>query len=85
MKCFQTFGAGGGRSRASTAFENPVRLWLPSQKGLLADCPHRHSEITVRPARPKALPAGSRISNSPSMRRGPLLLQVILVEGTKKE
>ena len=81
---FQTFGTGGGRSFAVTVLEKPVRLWLPSQNGLLADWPQRQSEITVLPARPKEAPAGSRISKSPSMRRGPLLLQVILVAGTRE-
>ena len=68
-----SLGLGGGRSRAATASVKPVRAWEPSQNGLLADCPQRHSEITVRPASPKAAPAGSRISKSPSMRIGPLL------------
>jgi hypothetical protein len=54
-------------------------LWLPSQKGLLAECPHRHSEIAVRPAKPKTWPDGSEIWNSPSMRSGPLFRGVILV------
>jgi len=58
---------------------NPVRLWLPSQNGLLADCPQRHSLIAVRPASPKAVPAGSRISKSPSIRIGPLFMHVIFV------
>src|SRR5690349_11942575 len=66
-----SFGLGGGRSRAATGSLKPVRAWDPSQNGLLADCPQRQSEITVRPARPKATPAGSRISNSPSIRMGP--------------
>src|SRR5947207_1451651 len=43
----QSFGLGGGSSRATTGSQKPVRLWLPSQNGLLADWPQRHSEITV--------------------------------------
>src|SRR5262249_3771488 len=73
------FGFGGGSSRAVTVSVKPIRLWLPSQKGLLAECPHRQSEMTVRPARPKAAPVGSQISNSPSMRILPLVLTVSLV------
>ena len=76
---FYSFGLGGGNSRAVTGSLNPVRAWAPSQKGLLADCPQRHSEITVRPASPKAAPVGSQISNSPSIRIGPLFKTVILV------
>src|SRR5450759_460022 len=74
-----TLGLGGGRSRAATGSLNPVRAWEPSQNGLLADCPQRQREITVRPARPKAAPVGSRISKSPSMRMGPLLKTETLV------
>src|ERR1039457_2437422 len=74
-----SLGLGGGRSRAATASVKPVRAWEPSQNGLLADCPQRQSEITVRPARPKAAPIGSRISKSPSMRMGPLLKTETLV------
>src|ERR1017187_6299104 len=35
--------------------------------------------MTVRPASPKAAPEGSTISNSPSMRMGPLFCGLILV------
>ncbi len=31
---------------------------MPSQNGLFAEWPQRQSEMTVRPARPKALPTG---------------------------
>ena len=72
------FGLGGGNSRATTWSLKPIRLWLPSQKGLLAEWPQRQREMTVLPARPKSAPLGSRISNSPSMRIGPLWLQVTL-------
>src|ERR1019366_3497456 len=68
-----SLGLGGGSSRAATASLKPVRAWAPSQKGLLADWPQRQSEITVRPASPKAAPVGSRIWKSPSIRMGPLL------------
>jgi hypothetical protein len=57
----------------------PIRLWLPSQKGLLAEWPQRHREITVRPPNPNTWPEASQISNSPSIRNGPLLRGVILV------
>jgi hypothetical protein len=81
---FYSLGLGGGSSRALTGSEKPVRLWEPSQNGLLADCPHRHSEMTVRPASPKAAPVESKISNSPSIRIGPLLMTVTFV-GISKE
>src|SRR6266852_9689413 len=74
-------GARGGRSRACTSLWKPILLCVPSQKGLFAEWPQRHNESAVRPARPKALPCGSRISKSPSMRSGPLLVGVILVDG----
>src|SRR5262252_3417874 len=73
-----SFGTGGGSSRATTLSENPTRLWLPSQKGLFADWPQRHSEMMVRPASPNGAPVGSRISNSPSIRMEPSLLTVTL-------
>src|ERR1017187_2553987 len=74
-----SLGLGGGSSRAATASLKPVRAWEPSQKGLLADWPQRQSEMTVRPASPKAAPAGSRISKAPSIRMGPLLKTETLV------
>jgi len=73
-----TLGAGGGNSRATTASVKPQVLCAPSQNGLLAEWPQRHNPMAVRPASPKALPAGSTISNSPSMRIGPLLNTVTL-------
>ena len=78
-----SLGLGGGSSRAATGSLKPVRAWEPSQKGLLADWPHRQSEITVRPARPNVAPVGSRISNSPSIRMGPLFKTVTLVGITR--
>lgn len=77
---YHSLGFGGGNSRATTVSANDMRLCDPSQNGLLAEWPQRQSEITVRPARPKAAPAGSTISNSPSMRIGPLCCGEILVD-----
>ena len=57
----------------------PNDLWVPSQKGLLAEWPQRQSEIFVRPASPKGFPPGSTISKSPSTRSGPLWEGVIFV------
>ncbi len=72
-----TLGLGGGSSRATTVSEKASRWWAPSQNGLLAEWPQRHKEIAVLPARPKEAPLGSRISNSPSIRIGPLFWGVI--------
>lgn len=55
-KSYSGFGFGGGSSRATQVSWKPVRAWEPSQNGLFADCPQRHSEITVRPAKPNSLP-----------------------------
>src|SRR5580700_5711932 len=71
-------GFGGGSSRATTGSLKPELLWEPSQNGLLAECPQRHSPMAVGPASPKDWPAGSTISKSPSTRIDPLLLIVIL-------
>jgi hypothetical protein len=79
MELSYNLGLGGGNSRATTGSLKPVRLWAPSQNGLLEDWPHRHNEITVRPARPNTAPVGSKISKSPSMRMGPLFWGVIFV------
>src|SRR4051794_31281529 len=76
---FLQLGLGGGSSRASTTWQKPMRLWAPSQNGLFSECPQRQREMTVRPASPKVAPLGSTISNSPSIRMGPLLRAVILV------
>src|SRR5580692_6608406 len=73
-----SFGLGGGSSRATTGSLKPEVLCEPSQNGLLAEWPQRQRPIEVRPARPKAWPSGSTISNSPSTRIDPLLLMVIL-------
>ena len=79
LKPSQTFGFGGGRSRAWTGSVKPTRLCEPSQKGLLVEFPQRQRPIAVRPARPKGAPVGSTISKSPSTRIEPLLLIVIFV------
>lgn len=68
----------GGRSNA-TASCSKCPLWDPSQKGLLADRPHRHKETRVRPCNPYTLPFMSTISKSPSTFVEPLLLIVIFV------
>src|SRR5256885_795671 len=36
---------------ASSAPWNPILLWVPSQKGLLTEPPHRHRENAVLPVR----------------------------------
>src|SRR5271168_2178441 len=77
----QTFGLGGGRSRAETTSLKPEELCEPSQKGLFAEWPHRQRPMAVRPAKPKGLPWGSTISKSPSTRMEPLLFTVIFVVG----
>src|SRR5579884_3356249 len=60
----------------------PTVLWLPSQKGLLALCPQRHSENAVLPCRSNALPSASTtLISAPSVastRYGPFFLAVIV-------
>jgi hypothetical protein len=73
------FGAGGGNSLASTTDWNPFLAWEPSQNGLFPECPQRHREIAVRPARPNSFPCPSLIVKLPEMRRGPLGDTVISV------
>jgi four helix bundle protein len=51
-------------SPANRAPHRPIRippfaLWLPSQNGLFAEWPQRHSEMTVRPPSPNSLPSAS--------------------------
>jgi hypothetical protein len=78
------FGTGGGRAWAFTSDWNGICLWVPSQKGLVADCPQRQSEIKVRPAKSKALPSASQIVNSPSTRSEPFLFTVIFIDAPPK-
>lgn len=63
------FGLGDGSSWAWHSDWKPTLLCVPSQKGLLAECPQRHRETTVRPARPYTRPSRSQIvMPSPSRR-----------------
>src|SRR2546430_12961703 len=73
-----TLGLGGSRFRALQREEKPLRPCEPSQNGLFSAMPHRHKEITVRPANPYELPSASWMTNSPSIRMGPLLNTVTL-------
>lgn len=68
----------GGRSNAFTSCSN-FSLCEPSQNGLLAEPPQRHSDTMVRPWSPKIFPCISTISKSPSTFSGPLLLTLIFV------
>src|SRR5215472_13543216 len=54
-------------------------LCVPSQNGLLADCPQRQSDTLVRPPSPKTRPCESTISKSPSTLMDPLSRIMILV------
>src|ERR1700690_158667 len=61
-------------------------LWVPSQKGLLAEAPQRQREKAVLPVRAYLLPSASTISITPlgsSMRNGPSLRTVIVTCGMK--
>jgi len=74
------FGWGGGRSRATHADSKPAPRWPASQKGLVAEAPHRHRLMILRPARPNGLPSGSWMTkSSPSTFSAPLFMTVILV------
>lgn len=70
---------GGGSARAFSSDLKAATLWVPSQNGLFADCPHRQSEIVVRPARSNLAPPPSLISKAPVMRSGPLVVTWIFV------
>lgn len=70
-------GACGGRSRAAHTDSKFILRCEPSQKGLFAEWPQRHSPMEVRPPRPKGLPSASQISKSPSTRMEPFGLIVI--------
>lgn len=69
----------GGRSRASVVDSKPCRLCVPSQNGLLAERPQRHKLIALRPPRPNSAPSCALRQNSPSIRKGPLLMTLIVV------
>lgn len=66
----------GGRSRATMTLSKAHCLCVPSQNGLLADCPQRQSDTVVRPPSPNTLPCESTISKSPSTLIDPLSLIV---------
>jgi hypothetical protein len=82
----QTAGgvAGGGKARAFTSDWKLTFLWLPSQKGLFSEWPHRQRLMEVRPARSNTFPSASTIVNSPSIRNEPLLLTVIFVNESSR-
>src|ERR1700719_2777531 len=65
---------------ANSAPWNPMRLWVPSQNGLLTDPPQRHKENAGLPVRSNLLPLASTKSTEPSgasTRYGPLGFTVI--------
>ena len=68
----------GSKGLALSIDEKPLVRWAPSQKGLLAECPHRHREIDSLPPRSNAFPSTSfsRIS-VPTTLSGPLSLIMI--------
>src|SRR5258706_8202703 len=70
--------AGGGSAKAVISQCHPFVLCELSQNGFFWLWPHLQSEIEVRPARSNLLPLWSTISNSPSTRRLPLFLTMIL-------
>src|SRR6185437_5649821 len=53
-------------------------LWVPSQKGLLAEWPQRHREMEVFPPRSHSVPLQSTSLKGPSTLREPLRRTVIL-------
>src|SRR5690349_3076716 len=58
---------------AASAAWKPILLWVPSQKGLVTDAPHRHNaNLGPRPLVSTLLPLTSTNSTSPSTRYGPL-------------
>src|SRR6185436_7134376 len=64
---------------AASAAAKPILLWVPSQKGLVVDAPHRHSAIRGPRALVSTLfPSTSTSSISPSTRYGPLGRMVTL-------
>src|SRR3954470_5983886 len=68
--------AGRGRGGALGAAK-PDRLWVPSQKGLMPDFPHRHSATVSRPGSISS-PSWSTSRNSPRTIRGPSRYGVIV-------
>lgn len=48
----------------------PIALWVPSQNGLIADFPQRHSATVVRSVS-SGVPSGWRSSKSPRNSNGP--------------
>ena len=54
----------------------PMRLWLPSQYGLLADCPQRQNAAPV--PRLMVLPVPVTTSTGPATRKGPLVMGVMV-------
>src|ERR1700733_12863321 len=73
--------AGSGGLMAESGAWNSMRLWLPSQKGRLADAPQRQRENAVLPVRSYLLPSPSTISITlfgSSMRSEPFFLTVIV-------
>src|SRR5580765_694659 len=66
---------------ADLAPGNPIRLWVPSQNGLVTDPPQRQRENAGLPVRSYLLPSASTSSIEPSgssTRYGPFLRTVIL-------
>src|SRR5215467_10986650 len=64
---------------AASAAWNPILLWVPSQKGLLTEAPHRQSANRgPRALVSTLLPLTSTNSRSPSTRYGPLGRMVTL-------
>ena len=54
----------------------PIRVWVPSQKGLLADPPHLHRRAVVTRSMVRPVPA--QISRGPDTASGPLCCGVIV-------
>jgi len=74
------FGTGGGTCVASTSDWKPMLRWVPSQKGLFSDAPQRQRLMLVRPARSYGFPSASQSVKSPSRRKEPFVLTVILTK-----
>jgi hypothetical protein len=64
---------------AASAASNPILLWVPSQKGLVVEAPHRHSAIGRRDT-VYAFPFQSTtLMSSPSTLYEPFRLTVMIV------